>query len=412
MNAGMVIVGAGEAGVRAAVTLRVNGWSRPVTLLGAEPNVPYERPPLSKDYLTGAQDSTTGISGCNRLDELDIDFRPGVAVESIEREHRTLVTSDGEHQRYEKLLLATGASARPIHIPNVPDASILLLRSIGDADRIREHIREGMNAVIIGGGFIGLEVAASLRKRGAEVHVLELQDELMKRAVPAPVAQTIRTEHVARGVNIHLSTRITHVDIRDDRRILTLSNGQTIEADMIIAGVGAIPNTELAEAAGLRIDNGVVVDSGMRTDDPNVFAAGDCCSFPHALYDHTRIRLESWRCAQEQAEVAALNMLGEEAVYTKAPWFWSDQFDLGLQIAGLMDQGHTTITRHYGDRSLMLFSLREDGSLAGAAGVAEGNSIARDIKVCERLINRGIKPDPIVLGNPDSPLKPLLKVGP
>lgn len=409
MSAGMVIIGAGEAGVRAAVTLRDQGWTGPITLLGEEPHTPYERPPLSKAYLTGSHDSLTDIGGSNRLDELDVDFRPGVTVEAIKRDAKALMTRNGETLHYDKLLLAMGASARRIRIPKVPDPSILLLRSAEDSDRIRERIREGLHAVIIGGGFIGLEVAASLRQRGAEVHVLELQDELMKRAVPGVIARKIRAEHEARGVNIHLSTRITDVNTRHDRRMLTLSNGQTIQADMIIAGVGAAPNTGLAESAGLRIENGVAVDSGMRTEDPDIFAAGDCCSFPHPLYDDLRIRLESWRCAQEQAEVAARNMLGESESYEKAPWFWSDQFDLGLQIVGMTDQGSETITRDLGERGRLLFSLRSDGSLAGAAGVAEGNAIARDIKVCERLINRGIKPDPKVLADPEAPLKPLLK---
>lgn len=409
MNAGMTIIGAGEAGVRAAITLRDQGWPGSITLLGSESHAPYERPPLSKGYLTGVLDSPTDVGGCNRLDELEINFCPGVTVDLINCADKTLTTSDGETQTYEKLLLTTGASARHIRIPKVPNQSILLLRTIQDSDRIRARTRKGMNVVIIGGGFIGLEVAASLRQMGAEVHVLELQDELMKRAVPAVIAQKIRVEHENRGVNIHLSTGITEVNSQHDRRMFTLSNGQTIQADMVIAGVGATPNTELAESAGLSIDNGVAVDSGMRTADPNIFAAGDCCSFPHPLYDNTRIRLESWRCAQEQAEVAANNMLGGETIYNKAPWFWSDQFDLGLQIAGLMDQGQTIITRHYGERSLLLFSLREDGSMAGAAGIAKGNGIAKDIKVCERLINRRFKPDPQVLQNPEASLKPLLK---
>lgn len=409
MNAGMTIIGAGETGVRAAVTLRDQGWSGPITILGSEPHPPYERPPLSKEYLTGALDRPTDIGGCTRLNELEINFCPGVTVDAINRDDKTLTTSDREIHSYEKLLLATGASARHIRIPKIPDQSILLLRTIEDSDRIRARTREGMSVVIIGGGFIGLEVAASLRQRGAEVHVLELQNELMKRAVPTVVAQKIRAEHENRGVNIHLSTSITEVSTRHDRRMFTLSNGQTIQADMIIAGVGVTPNTELAESVGLSTDNGVAVDSGMRTEDPNIFAAGDCCSFPHPLYDNTRIRLESWRCAQEQGEVAASNMLGEEAVYNKAPWFWSDQFDLGLQIAGLTDQGQRTITRNYDERSLLLFSLRGDGSLVGAAGVAKGNGIAKDIKVCERLINRGIKPDPQVLEDSAAPLKPLLK---
>lgn len=409
MSAGMVIIGAGEAGVRAAVTLRRQGWSGAITLLGEEPHTPYERPPLSKDYLTGAHDTLTDIGGSGEFDDLEINFRPSVTVEAIRREDKALLTRDGETLHYEKLLLATGASARRIRIPKVPDPSIMLLRSAGDADRIRERMREGLNVVIVGGGFIGLEVAASLRSQGAVVHVLELQDELMKRAVPAPIAQLIRQEHENRGVNIHLGTRIEDVNTRHDRRMLTLSDGNTIQSDMIIAGVGAAPSTGLAESAGLKIDNGIAVDAGMRTEDPDIFAAGDCCSFPHPLYDNSRIRLESWRCAQEQGEVAAQNMLGQDSVYSKAPWFWSDQFDLGLQIVGMPDQGNEVIVREAGERALLQFNLRSDGSLAGAAGVAPGNTIARDIKVCERLINRGITPDRKVLADPEAPLKPLLK---
>ncbi|MEX1057240.1 MAG: FAD-dependent oxidoreductase [Natronospirillum sp.] len=407
MNRGMVIVGAGEAGVRAAATLRLTGYGGPITIIGAETAAPYERPPLSKAHLSVTHPTPVPIASVRLWS--DVDYRPGVSAELISPEQQTVTLTSGEIIDYDKLLLATGARARTLSLPKVPDSSILTLRTLADAHRVRERLRPGLQVVIIGGGFIGLEVAASLATTGIEVHVVEAQARILQRAVPAALAELLAAEHAQRGVKIHLATSVVDIDTRQDRRTITLNDGSQVVAGLIIAGIGAQPNTELADAAGLEVINGIAVDASLCTSNPHIYAAGDCVSFPHALYGGARLRLESWRCAQEQGEMAARNMLGANDTYSKAPWFWSDQFDLGLQIVGLPAFATQTVTRELGERARLLFHLNDTGQLVSASGIAPGNAVARDIRIAEILIERRYQPDPAMLADPTAKLKPLLK---
>lgn len=407
MSAAMVIIGSGEAGIRAALTLRQQQWPNDIIVLSEEQSSPYERPPLSKDFLLQDTPTLTPISGSELLAQQQIDWRGGVRARHIDTAEHCVHTDCGQQIAYHRLLLATGASARALHIPKVPDPSILVLRTDADAQIIRERIRPHLNVVIVGGGFIGLELAASISQMGAQVHVIEREERLMQRAVPPQVAAIMQQAHISAGVKLHFKTHINDVNTRHDRRMLTLSNGQTVQADLIIAGIGALPNTELAERAGLAIDNGICVNASMQTSNPHIYAAGDCCSFPHPKYGQ-RIRLESWRTAQEQAVVAANNMLGQPTEYDKVPWFWSTQFDLTLQISGLTEAGSNTVERHIDERSLILFFCDDNQRMVAAAGVAPGHRIGREIKACERLIHREIRVDPAALRNPEIPLKSLL----
>jgi 3-phenylpropionate/trans-cinnamate dioxygenase ferredoxin reductase subunit len=401
--AGMVIIGAGECGTRAALALRQAGYDGAVTLIGAEPHAPYERPPLSKDAITAAAPAPKAIGGAERLAEAGIDFRPSRSALGIDRTARRVLL-EGETIPYERLLLATGARPRPLPLPGADGPTVVTLRTLDDAARIRAALGPGRHLAVIGGGFIGLELAASARKLGAEVTVIEALPRLLTRGVPAEVAQVLYERHIAEGVSFHFGARLTAITAAG----VVLVDDTVIRADLVVVGIGALPNTELAVAAGLAIDNGIAVDATLATSDPDIFAAGDCCSFPQPLYDDRRVRLESWRSAQEQGTLAARNMLGSAEPVSGVPWFWSDQHDLSLQIAGLAEGAVTHVHRALKDGAFVLFHLGPDGRLLAASGIGAGNAVAKDIRLAEMLIARRAHPDPAALADPVVNLKRLL----
>jgi 3-phenylpropionate/trans-cinnamate dioxygenase ferredoxin reductase subunit len=401
--AGMVIIGAGECGTRAALALRQAGYDGAVTLIGAEPHAPYERPPLSKDAITAEAPAAKAIGGAERLAEAGIDFRPSRSALGIDRTARRVLL-EGETIPYERLLLATGARPRPLPLPGADGPTVVTLRTLDDAARIRAALGPGRHLAVIGGGFIGLELAASARKLGAEVTVIEALPRLLTRGVPAEVAQVLYERHIAEGVSFHFGARLTAITAAG----VVLADDTVIRADLVVVGIGALPNTELAVAAGLAIDNGIAVDATLATSDPDIFAAGDCCSFPQPLYDDRRVRLESWRSAQEQGTLAARNMLGSAEPVSGVPWFWSDQHDLSLQIAGLAEGAVTHVHRALKDGAFVLFHLGPDGRLLAASGIGAGNAVAKDIRLAEMLIARRAHPDPAALADPVVNLKRLL----
>ena len=405
----MVIIGAGECGGRAALALRENGYDGPVTLIGAEQHLPYERPPLSKDAMTGDEHPVARtITTPEQLAERQIDFIGGVRVAGIDRAARTVELSDGRSVPYEKLLIATGSVPR--RLPIAPDSPrIAYLRTFDDALAIRNHLLPGRRVAIVGGGFIGLELAASARKRGADVTIVEAQPRILMRGVPADIATVVHELHLANGAEIVCGEGIASIEDDGAEVTIRLAGGRAIAADLAVIGIGAVPVTALAEAAGLPIENGIAVDQNLRTADEHIFAAGDCCSFPLAVYGGRRVRLEAWRNAQEQGALAAKNMLGAGEGHAAVPWFWSDQHDMSLHIAGLSDEGRTVARREVGNRAFILFHLAEDGRLVAASGIGLGNAVSRDIRLAEMLIARGAKPDPAKLSDPNTALKSLLR---
>jgi 3-phenylpropionate/trans-cinnamate dioxygenase ferredoxin reductase subunit len=404
---GMLIVGAGECGARAAFALRELGYAGPLTLIGAERHLPYERPPLSKDGMTGGTGSIRTIADAERFEAAGIALKLASEVVSIDRAARSVELGDGSHVPYEKLLLATGA--RPRRLPVCEGSRhCLYLRTHDDAAAIAGRLRPGARIIIVGGGFIGLELAAAARGRGCEVIVLEALPRLLARAVPQDIAAAIADAHRANGVDIRCSAAIDTITDTDNGIEVRLADGPALGADLCIVGIGAVPNTELAEAAGLAVENGIRVDEVLRTSDPAIFAAGDCCSFPLPIYGGRRVRLEAWRNAQEQGNLAARNMLGANAPHDAVPWFWSDQYDLTLQIAGLPDEGARTVRRYLDDDAFLLFHLAEDGRLVAASGIGPGNSIARDIRLAQMLIARRATPAAGKLAVADVNLKSLL----
>lgn len=407
MTAGMVIIGAGECGTRAAFALREAGYDGTVTLVGAEPHLPYERPPLSKAAMTADIPAIKAIADVARLDEQRIDLMRSTKVTCIDRANRSVRLADGSDIAYDKLLLATGAVPRQLPLAGLGRRKVYL-RTFDDALHIRQHLRDGVRIAIVGGGFIGLELAASARKLGADVTVIEAQPRLLIRGVPEEIAAVIHETHLAEGVDIICGDGIASIEDNDEAVHIALASGRTVDANLAIIGIGAVPVTALAETAGLTLNNGIAVDARLRTSDPAIFAAGDCCSFPLAIYGDRRVRLEAWRSAQEHGALAARNMLGAEEAHACVPWFWSDQYGLSLQIAGLPDEGEHTVRRDLDDGAFVLFHLKQDGRLVAASGIGPGNAVARDIRLAEMLIGKRARPLADALASPEIKLKSLL----
>jgi 3-phenylpropionate/trans-cinnamate dioxygenase ferredoxin reductase subunit len=405
----LVIVGAGECGARAAFALREAGHDGPVTLIGDEPHLPYERPPLSKAGLVAPYGVVPKlIADEARLAAAGIELRRGVRVAAIDRALRRLRTEGGETIPYDRLLLAAGSRPRRLRQDEADVPHVHYLRTLADAAALRARLRPGARVLIVGAGFIGLELAAAARHLGCAVTVIEVLPRLLARLVPAEIADILADRHRAEGVAILTGTPIARIETAPGGLRLTLADGRRLEGDLLVAGIGATPLTELGEAAGLALDNGIAVDARMRTADAGIFAAGDCCSFPLPLYGGRRVRLESWRSAQELGTLAARSMLGDAEDHAGVPWFWSDQHDLGLQIAGLPDMGVTTVRRGLDAGARLLFHLAADGRLVAASGIGTGTAVGRDIRLAELLIARRAAPDPAALANPAVRLKTLL----
>ncbi|MER9263109.1 FAD-dependent oxidoreductase [Mesorhizobium sp. M0410] len=407
MTKGMVVIGAGECGGRAALALRELGYDGPITLVGDEPHLPYERPPLSKDAMVADAPLIKAIASDAILAERSIRHIHSVLAVAIDRTAHVVRLSDGSALAYDKLLLATGSVPRKLPMPGLGGRCVYL-RTFNDALAIRAHLNAGNRIAIVGGGFIGLELAAAARRLGAAVTVIEAQPRILMRGVPAEIAQVVHQAHEAEGVKILCGQGIAAIADDGAEVRIALAGGHDIVADLAVIGIGAVPVTGLAGQAGLTIDNGVAVDAELRTSDRDIFAAGDCCSFPLAIYGGRRVRLEAWRNAQEQGALAARNMLGAGEAHSAVPWFWSDQYGLTLQIAGLSDEGRSIVRRDVGDGAFILFHLAEDGRLVAASGIGPGNAVARDIRLAEMLIAKQAKPAPEALGSQTVKLKSLL----
>lgn len=389
-----VIVGAGEAGTRAAAALRDAG-ERSVLLLSAEPVPPYERPPLSKP------DREQGIRRPVGVDLEGVELRLSTPVRALDRAAGRLETESGERIAFDRLLLATGA--RPRRLACDPEGRALYLRTLADAERLYERAASARRVAIVGAGLIGLELACTLRRRGLEVTVVELAPRALGRAVPAELAERLVARHEAEGVRFRFGARLAAVEPAG----LRLAAGELVPAELVLAAIGVEPETGLAEAAGLPCANGVLVDSALRTADPAIWAAGDCAAVDHPRYG--RVRFESWRMACEQGTFAGRAMRGEAARFAALPWFWSDQWDLSLQVAGLCDPGRAAVHRRLDGDGLVRFELDAEGRLAAAAALGPAERIGREIRLAERLIERAVACPPDLLADPGADLRRLLR---
>lgn len=390
-----VIVGAGHAGGRAAEALRAAAPDRRIVLVGRETHPPYERPALSKDLLLGTQEAAaTYLFPVDWYAEAGIDLRLGTDVVALDRGASDVVLRDGTRIRYDTLLLTTGARPRRLPPPLDHDG-IHSLRSIDDADRLARVIAPGRRIVIVGAGFIGLEVASSARRRGAEVHVVERAAYPLARVADPMVGRVVADHHRAHGVTLHCDTTVTALDPVGTGYRVRLGTGDVLEADTVVVGIGAVPNTDLAEAAGLTVDDGIVTDWEGRTSDPAIRAAGDCTRHFNPLYGR-HLRLEAWQNAQDEAIAVARAMAGLAPARSPVPWFWSDQFDLNIQCAGLPETGdRQVIRRGTGKDAFMIFSLAGD-RLVGATAINH----PRDMRTVRRLMERSVPVDPGALADP------------
>jgi 3-phenylpropionate/trans-cinnamate dioxygenase ferredoxin reductase subunit len=404
---GMVIVGAGACGTRAAFALREEGYGGAITLIGAEPYLPYERPPLSKEGMVAEHAGPKPIADEASFAAADITLMLDTRATAIDRRARSVTLSGERELPYDRLLITTGASPR--RLPKTDSLRhCFYLRTQDDARRIATRLMPQTIVAIIGGGFIGLELAAAATHRGCRVTLIEAQPRLLSRAVPVEIARAVEHAHRDKGVDLRIGKGISAITETVGGLAIELVGGESLVADLCIVGIGAVPSIELAEKAGLSVENGIRVDDRLFTNDASILAAGDCCSFPLGMYGGRRVRLEAWRNTQEHGVLAAKNMLGRHEAHRAVPWFWSDQYGRTLQIAGLCDEGVTTVYRDAGEGAFILFHLDADGRLVAASGIGLGNTIARDIRLSEMLIAQRAVPDPAMLADPKNRLKSLL----
>ena len=399
----VIIVGGGHAGGQAAASLRQEGYQGEVTLLTDEPHIPYQRPPLSKQYLSGEH----GIERVYLRPEKfyaskDITVRTGVRVEGIDTNAKTLACANGETLSYEKLLLATGARPRKLATPGAELAGVYYLRTIADVDAIRQDFKPGKRIAIVGGGYIGLEVAAVAVEMGLHVTVLEMEERILKRVTTPEMSAFYADLHTSHGVVIRTGMRAESFAGSTRLQGVVCAGGETIEADLAVVGIGIQPNVELAEAAGLDCDNGIVVDQYTRTIDPDVYAVGDCTNHPNPVLGR-RLRLESVPNAMEQSRVAAANLAGGDKIYAAVPWFWSDQYDLKLQMVGFSAGADRQVTR--GDPASRQFATFH---LSGSTVIAaDAVNSAREFMAARQLVGKTV--DPGSLEDPGTDLRSVLQ---
>ena len=371
MNDGrVVIIGAGHAGGSAAAFLRQYGWSGSITVIGEEPLAPYQRPPLSKAWLKGEADAEDlALRPDSFYAEEHIDLRLDTRAEAFDRWNRQVCLPGGERIPYDRLILATGARPRRLPLPGADLEGVLCLRSAADAEALKRALGPGKRLAVIGGGYIGLEAAASARALGAEAVVIEREPRLLARVACAALSEFFLSYHRGKGVSFALGAQVAGIEGRDGKvAAIAFANGDPLPCDVVLVGIGAIPNDDLARAAGLDCQDGVLVDLMARTSDPHVSAIGDCTRRPLPIYGQVG-RLESVPNALEQAKQAAADICGREQPPGEVPWFWSDQYDLKLQIAGIARPGDTIVQR--GDpasRKFAVFHLR-DGAVAAVEAV-------------------------------------------
>ena len=398
----IVIVGAGQAGGSAALQLRSAGFEGAITLIGAEPHPPYERPPLSKAYLTGelAYDALLLRPSTFYRDQ-NVQLLTDTSVTSVDPLTKTVTTAEKRTLQFDKLLLATGARPRQLPIPGAELPGVHYLRTLGDVAALQETMERAQNVCLIGGGYVGLEFASVARKAGLNVTVLEAADRLLQRVTTPEMSEYFAYLHRSHGVDVCVGACIQEIQGAGQVERVVCDHG-TVTADLVLIGIGALPNTEVAESAGLACENGIQVDEMCRSSHPDIFAAGDCTNHPNALLKR-RLRLESAPNATDQARVAAINMMGGNETYCTVPWFWSDQYTSKLQAVGFSSDGTQSICR--GDKTkhqFAMFYLKENRLVA-----VEAINSAKAFMAGKRLYGHEL--DPEQLADPEIDLRSLVK---
>lgn len=399
-----IIVGAGQAGSDAAVALRQKQYVGRIVLIGEETYLPYRRPPLSKGFLAGEMVlESLYLKPAAFYEKHAIEFLPGQRVEAIEREDHQLRLGDGRLLAYDKLILATGGRPRRLELPGAEAANLHYVRTVADILRLKEQFLAGRRLLIVGGGYIGLEAAAVGIKLGLNVTLIEALPRVLARVTAPELSAFYQRVHRAEGVDLRTGVELQALEGEGRIEKVRLSDGSTLQTDLLVVGVGLLPSTELAEAAGLAVDNGILVDAQTRTSDSDIHAIGDCSNHENTFYQR-RMRLESVPNATEQARVAAAVICGEEAEHAAVPWFWSDQYDLKLQMVGLSQGYERLILR--GDpesRAFIALYLKSDILIA-----ADAVNSPADFALAKRLVSERRLLDTARLGDPGASLKNFL----
>ncbi len=403
MSRTIVIAGAGHAAGQAVASLLQQNFDGRIVLVGDEPYLPYQRPPLSKKFLAGEMSADRlYVKPASFYEDPRIELHLNTTISAIDRGSKLLRIANGDDIAYDQLILALGSRVRTLPIDGADLDHVHYLRTIADVEGIRSEFDTGRRLVVIGAGYIGLEVAAVARQQGLDVTVIEMAERVMSRVVSPEISDFYQIEHTNQGVKLKLSTSVTALQGGKRVRQVVTSDGEEIRADFVIAGIGILPNSELAGQAGLDVSDGIVVDDRCRTSDPDIYAVGDCTSHPNAIYD-CRLRLESVHNALEQAKTAASNLCGHEAHYAQVPWFWSDQYDLKLQIAGLSEgYDQVAIRGNPAQRSFACLYLKKGRLIA-----VDAVNAPRDFVQSKPLIADGAKISREALANPDTSLKDL-----
>ena len=398
----VIIVGGGHAAGQAAASLRQEGYEGAVTVIGDEPHPPYQRPPLSKQYLAGEQPiEKVYLRPETFYESKDITLMKSVRVEALNTADKTVTTDGGDTLSYEQLIIATGTRPRQLPIPGADLKGVHYLRTIADVDNIRTEFSADKKLVIVGGGYIGLEVAAVAIEAGLEVTVLEMEDRILQRVTTPQMSEFYSRLHTGRGIDIRTNTAASAFEGQDGKITAAICKQEKIAADIVVVGIGVVPNIELAEAAGITCDNGIVVDNRCKTSVDNVFAIGDCSNHPNELLDR-RLRLESVPNAMEQSRVTAATIVGKDKTYNSMPWFWSDQYDLKLQMLGFSADGEETVLR--GDmeaNEFAVFYLKADKIVA-----VDAVNCPREFMAAKQLVGKTV--DKAKLADNDVPIKDLL----
>lgn len=399
-----IIIGAGQAGSDLASALRQQGCTGRIILIGDEPALPYRRPPLSKAYLSGdVEAETLYIKPEAAYAKSDIEVRTGVRVASINRDAHTVTLDDGSLIQYNKLALTTGGRARKLPLPGADKPNVHYVRTLADIDHLKAQFKPGKRLLIIGGGYIGLEAASVGIKKGLKVTLVEALPRLLARVTGPELSQYYDSVHRRHGVDIKLGVGVTAFEGNEQVETVVLDDGTRLPADIVIVGIGLIPNTELAEQAGLEVNNGINVDLYAQTSDPDILAAGDCANCEHGFLER-RVRLESVPNASEMARVAAATICGKRVPHNGVPWFWSDQYDLKLQMVGL---------NHGYDQVVIRGSMAHDSFSAlylkdGVVIAADAVNRPKDFMVAKKLVAGRVKAEPDTLADESVDLKSLV----
>ncbi|MBL4802212.1 MAG: FAD-dependent oxidoreductase [Emcibacter sp.] len=399
----ILIVGAGQGGAQVAISLRQGGFEGSITMVGDEPDAPYDRPPLSKDYLAGEKTvDRLSLRKPEFWQEKAVDLCLGARVVTIDADSHQATTDQGRTYHYGKLIWAAGGFARPLSIPGGDHAGIHVIRTRAQVDQLRSEAETAQNIVIIGGGYIGLEAAAVLIKQGKKITLLEAEDRVLARVAGADISAFYEAEHRRQGVDIGTGVGVTHLTGENGRvKSVVLANGDELTADLVIAGIGLVPNKDVMEAAGAKCSNGVDVDDLCRTSLADIFSIGDCACHKNSYADGVHLRVESVPNAVGQAKAVASVILGAPKPFTDVPWFWSNQYDLKLQTAGLNHGYDETLLR--GDpasRSFSLLYLRKGQIIA-----VDAVNMIKDFMAGKKLVAQAIVVDKAQLADTEIPLK-------